>query len=202
MVGHGADAYLAQMQGLLPSGAAWIRETGSTLARLLAGMAQEFARIEARITDLIAEYDPRSTTELLGEWETMLGLPDPCTAAITDIDGRRLQCWRKLAYQAGQTPAFYIAMAASIGYVIEIHEFDPDVDDWDSSLTPLIGDERWRYVWRVDVLNAGYMDYFVAGDEAGDPLLDVLRMTDMECAIRTTAPAHTRVIFTYPVVEE
>lgn len=198
MVGHSAAAYRAQLQALLPTGAAWPREEGAVLTQLLSGWAEEFARVETRMEQLIAEFDPRTAYETLPEWEAALGLPDPCTAAVTAIDARQLNVWRKLAYQAGQTPAFYIAMAASIGFEIEIHEFDPDVDDYDASLAAAVAAGRWRYVWRVHVLNGDDFSYFRMGDAVGRRFVEGDQAMDLECIIKAAKPAHTHVIFSYP----
>ncbi|MDF7777859.1 DUF2313 domain-containing protein [Sphingomonas sp. AOB5] len=193
-----ARSYLGQMQALLPTGAAWPRERTSWLARLLRGMAEEPARLDARMAQLEDEADPRTAFELLPDWERVLGLPDPCTPAETTIAARQAACWRKLAFQAGQTPAFYIEMAATLGFDIEIHEFDPDVDDFDGALTALITDGRWRYVWRVHVLNAGTFSVFRMGDLFGGRFVEGDAALVLECVFRGAKPAHTHVIFSYP----
>ncbi len=198
---HGATAYRAQLQALLPTGAAWTREEGAVLTKLLDAWALEYARAEARVERLLLEMDPRTAYELLPEWETALGLPDPCTAAATTVSARQLAAWRKLVYPAGQTPAFYIALAASIGFTIEIHEFDPDVDDYDASLASEVAAGRWRYIWRVHVLNAGDWTYFRFGDEMGGRFRDGDSALDLECIITAAKPAHTHVIFSYPEAE-
>ena len=198
MVTMPAAAYAIQLQALLPTGPAWPRDPDAVLGRLLAGWAEEFGRLDARAHQLLDETDPRSAYELLGDWERVLGLPDPCTAAATTLSARRLACWRKLAFQSGQTPAFYIAMAAAIGFEIEIHEFDPDVDDYDASLSAAVAAGRWRHIWRVHVLNGGTFNYMVAGDPAGTALLDGDAALDLECLILAAKPAHSHVIFTYP----
>lgn len=199
MVSYVASAYRAQLQALLPTGPAWPREDSAILTKLLDGWAEEFARLDARNEQLLAEFDPRTAYELLNEWEAALGLPDTCRARATTIEARQLDCWRKLAFQAGQTKAFYIALAASIGFEIEIHEFDPNVDDYDASLAAEVAAGRWRYIWRVHVLNAGLFTYMVAGDPAGSALLEGDEALDLECIIRAARPAHTHVVFSYPI---
>ncbi|CAN5506596.1 DUF2313 domain-containing protein [soil metagenome] len=197
-MGYSAPAYLAQLQALQPRGPAWPHEPDSTLTLFWSAIAEEFARLDTRADELLEEIDPRTAYELLADWERVLGLPDPCTSAATAIAARQLACWRKLAYQAGQTPAFYIALAASIGFMIEIHEFDPDVDDFDGSLAALITDERWRYVWRVHVLGAGDFTYFRFGDPFGGRFREGDAALDLECILTAAKPAHTHVIFSYP----
>lgn len=193
-----ASDYFGQLQAQLPTGAAWPRDVDTILAGLIRAEAEELSRLDARAQQLLDEADPRTAYELLPDWERVLGLPDRCTGAATTIAARQMACWRKLAYQAGQTRAFYIAAAATLGYEIAIHEFDPNVDDYDASLAAEVAAGRWRYIWRVDVLNAGSMDYMVAGDPAGSALLEAELALDLECIFRGAKPAHTHVIFTYP----
>ena len=194
-----ASGYLAQMKALLPRGAAWARETGSMLVALLDAFSQECGRFDARAHALLEEVDPRTASELLGRWEQVLGLPDPCTPAMISIEARRLACWRKLAFQGGQTPAFFVAMAAAMGFAIEIHEFDPNVDDYAPSLAAEVAAGRWRYIWRVHVLNAGTFSLFRVGTgRAGDRLREGDAAVNLECIFQHAKPAHTHVIFTYP----
>lgn len=193
-----AAAHLSQLQALLPRGAAWSREAGSTTTKLLSGIAEEFARLDQRGEHLMEELDVRTASEMLGDWERVLGLPDRCAAATPiDLAGRRLQALRKLAYQAGHTPAFYRALAGAMGYDVEIHEFDENVDRFTDYLTPLITDGRWRYVWRVHVLTDTGFHYFRVDEaRAGDRLADG-GAHDLECVINATKPAHTFALFTY-----
>lgn len=190
--------YASQLAALLPRGPAWSLAADSNLMLLLNAFAAEFARLDARAHQLLDETDPRTAYELLGQWENVLGLPDACTAAATSLGARQAACWRKLAFVAGQTPAFYIALAASIGFEVEIHEFDPDVDDYDGTLTGLLGGGRYRYVWRVHVLNAGDFSYFRAGDPVGGRLVEGDGAIDLECVLSSAKPAHTHVVFSYP----
>lgn len=197
MVARTADDYAGQLLALLPTGPAWPRDREASFGELFTGMAQEMARLDARIDALLEEADPRTAFEMITDWEHLLGLPDPCTAAATTLSARQVLAWRKLAYQAGQTKAFYIALAASLGIEIEIHEFDPDVDDHDPSLTPFIAGGKYRYVWRVHVLTQTDYTVFRAGaGSAGDPLVEGDSL-DIECVITNAKPAHTHVIFTY-----
>lgn len=194
----GAAAYHAQLLALLPSGPAWPRSPDSELGRLLAAWAEEFARVEERVALLLTEYDPRTAYELISEWEAALGLPDPCASAVTSLPARQLNVWRKLAFAAGQTPAFYIDLAAALEFEIEIHEFDPNVDDYDPSLAAEVAAGRWRHIWRVHVLNAGDFTFFRFGDSFGGRFVEGDAAVDLECIITAAKPAHTHVIFTYP----
>lgn len=191
-------AYIDLLFAHQPTGPAWSRDPDTGFGPLYAGMAQEFVRFDQRVDQLFLEADPRTAAEMIGDWERVLGLPDPCSAAATSLSAREVLAWRKLAFQAGQTKAFYIALAATLGFTVEIHEFDPAVDAYDGALTALITDGRWRFVWRVDVLDIVDFSVFRAGTgRAGDYLREGGAI-DLECVIKAARPAHTRVIFTYP----
>jgi uncharacterized protein YmfQ (DUF2313 family) len=76
--------YLRLLQSLLPWGKAWNREEDSVLTQLLTGQAVEFARVETRSRELAVERDVRTSTELLGDYEEELGLPDLCFTSTLD----------------------------------------------------------------------------------------------------------------------
>jgi uncharacterized protein YmfQ (DUF2313 family) len=73
------DDYLAQLAALLPTGPALSRDPDSALMRLLGLPAAELAEVDKRIAALLAEADPRGTSELLPDWEADFGLPDDCS---------------------------------------------------------------------------------------------------------------------------
>ena len=190
-----ADAYTAQLQQLLPTGPAWSRDPAGTLTAVLAALAAEFARVDGRVDNLLAEIDPRSTYELLEDWERVLGLPDGCTPVSGTLSERRAALIQKLTSLGGQTPAFYVALAAALGFEVVIHEFDPDVDDYSPGLDITGG--KWRLVWRVEVLTQTDFTVFRAGvSAAGDRLVEGGAL-DLECVIRRAKPAQTLVLFSY-----
>ncbi|WP_370236650.1 YmfQ family protein [Brevundimonas sp.] len=188
--------YTAQLQQLLPTGPAWTRDPDSVLTQVLASLAAEFARLDARAEQLLDELHPRTTLEMMTDWERVLGLPDACTPVLGTLAERRAAIIQKLASMGGQTPAFYIALAANLGFEIEIIEQDPDV----ATYAPLldVSDGRWRLVWRVHVLTQTDFTSFRAGVSRAGERLRVGGALDVECVINRAAPAHTQVIFSYP----
>lgn len=113
-----ADDYRQNLQALLPHGPAWPRESNSVLTKLLTGLAQELARIDARSSELLSETDPRQTFEMLSEWERMAGLPDECwlPSSGSSVDYRRAALLMRLTGRGGQDAAYYIALAEALGY--------------------------------------------------------------------------------------
>lgn len=75
----------------MPQGKLWEGKyvDGSNLRSLVYGMARPFNFVEAKIEELSIDFDIRQTTQLIEEWETSVGLPDPCIGALTDLNERR-----------------------------------------------------------------------------------------------------------------
>lgn len=195
-----ADDYRRQMQALLPRGRAWSLAPLAWLTRLLSAMAPEFARIHARVLDLIRESDPRTTIEMLAEWERALGLPDNCSNTLAPtLQGRRDDVLTKLVSIGGQSRAYYIGVAARLGYVITIDEFMP-FDVRNGSVGDHVYSEDWHWVWRVNGPEVTIRHFNVGDSVVGDPLRSWGNST-LECRLNLIKPAHTIIIFSYPSAE-
>ncbi|MGH9349378.1 MAG: YmfQ family protein [Vicinamibacterales bacterium] len=192
-MGLSVAAYARQLHQLLPPGAAWQTEPGSRLKALLLGIAEELARVDGRAMALIDESDPRTTLELLVEWERVLGLPDPCVPGEQSIAQRRIAAAARFTALGGQRAAYYIAVALALGYDITVSEFTPhDVDD--DVEVPLVG-EAWAYVWQVNAPTNSVGELTVE-DTVEDPLA-WWGNAALECVVSRLKPAHTHVIFAY-----
>ncbi|WP_288803830.1 putative phage tail protein [uncultured Novosphingobium sp.] len=198
-----ADAYARQFAQLLPKGPAWNFAPDGPFARLLAALATEYARVDSRALDLIEEADPRTTLELLPDWERVAGLPDTCTGAPDEVSERQVALHQKIAGIGGQNRAAFIEVAARLGYQVEIIEHRP------ARIGDRVGDdlngEDWAHAWTMKIRPfEGYLEEstFLAVAEVGDRIGVRLRgfgALDLECVIRRLAPAHTTVLFAYEV---
>lgn len=191
-----ATAYLAQLQALLPQGFAWPRQADAALTNLLLAWADELARIDGRAADLIEEADPRTTAELLADWERVAGLPDPCVEALAGTQTtaqRRAALVATLTAIGGQSAAYYIALAASLGYTITITEHRTFTVR--SKVNDPLNDLPWRFTFTVNSpLNT--VRRFTVRSAVNEPLAawgnDLI-----ECIISRLKPAHTNVLFAY-----
>ncbi|MEZ5709737.1 MAG: putative phage tail protein [Blastomonas sp.] len=202
-----AADYGAQLRQLLPSGAAFRAPADSNLARLLDALAEEFARIDARADDVIDEADPRTTLELLPDWERVLGLPDACTGAPDNVGERRAALRQKITGLGGQSQAYFIELAARLGYVVTISEHR--AARLGMRLGERLNGPDWQFAWTVHVepFDGDLPDDqpFLAQARIGDELGVRLRgfgALDLECVIRRAAPAHTIVLFAYEAEPE
>ena len=71
---------------------------------------------------LLDEADPRTTLELLADWERVCGLPDPCSGQAATIAERRAQVVARLTATGGQSVAYFETLALALGFVITIVE--------------------------------------------------------------------------------
>lgn len=125
-VARTANEYTEAIAGELPTGVAWPRDADSGLMKWVAGCAQIWGDVDSRAaTLLVQESDPRLTIEMLTDWETAFGLPDPCVTEPLTIEARRAALLNKITIQGAQSRAFFIAAAATLGYTITIYEYAP-----------------------------------------------------------------------------
>ena len=145
------DAFLT----LLPQGQAWPKRPGSTLDLACRGLAEYWGFVDSRAADLLEqESDPRTTIELLPDWERNWGLPDPCYEAPQTIGERQLALVMRMTMIGAQSREFFIEIAEMIGYDITISEYRVFVVGMDRC-----GDSRVY----ADGTNPMYHEAFVRG---------------------------------------
>lgn len=127
-VRRSGDDYAEAYSALLPLGLAWPRESTTILMKTVRGLAQVWGTwVDRRAADLLEiETDPRRTIEMLPDWERNWGLPDPCFLGVGQgIDQRRQILLLKMTLLGGQSRAFFIWVAAQLGYTVTIGEYAP-----------------------------------------------------------------------------
>lgn len=136
------------------------------------GLALDAAAIAA--DGVLAESDPRTTMALLADWERNYGL-EPSGS----IDVRRAALLAQILAGGGQSRAFYVQLAAALGYTTTITEFSPHTVI--SSVAEPLRGGLWRYIWLVR-----------AHASAG-----AVTPAAFEALFNKIKPAHTRVMFEY-----
>lgn len=197
LVARSQDEYRDALAALLPSGAAWSRDPASALMKVLAALGAELERLDGRAAQLLAETDPASTTELLPDWERVVGLPDPCVTLSQTVAERRLALEGRLTAVGGQSRAFFIALASRLGYSVTIDEFASSGAATAAGIT-FTGDE-WAHIWRVNVPTSVAITPFRAGAGAAGEPLRAWSNEVIECQFLRYKPAHTQVLFAYAV---
>lgn len=186
-----AEDYRALLQRLLPPGPAW-REDDP----LLVALAPELARLHNRVGALVEEADPRTTLEMLLDWERVAGLPDSCLTAL-DVSQSYAQrigaLVSRITATGGQSVEYYVGVAAALGYTITITEFR--LHDVTDDVAASVYVTPWQHAWQVSAAISTVGEITV-GDTVDDALAwwgnEVL-----ECVLRRLKPAHTHLIFIY-----
>jgi uncharacterized protein YmfQ (DUF2313 family) len=125
-VTRSGEDYAEAMQALLPQGQAWPRHDDSALMKVVRGLTAIWGNFEVRASMLLeVESDPRTTIELLPDWERNWGLPDPCYNAPLSGGERQTALVQRMTIEGGQSRQFFIDAAAYIGYTISISEYRP-----------------------------------------------------------------------------
>jgi uncharacterized protein YmfQ (DUF2313 family) len=221
-VRRSGEDYAYAFQTLLPRGQAWPREKTSTLRKVSDALAWFWGYVDGRVADLIErEADPQKTVELLPEWETAFGLPDPCFPEADTIDERQRALVQRMTWQGGQSRQYFIDLVAWLGFDMIIREWSPfmagisqcgdtrglnprpdqglpgeerpdDVYRWE------IGPPEMRFVWSAQVGHEGLTWFRAASGQVGvDPHLLFRTPFGVECLLMRWKPAHTWLVFNF-----
>ena len=197
-----AADYGQAIENELPTGAAWSRDPDGGLMRWVQGCAEIWGdNAAAAALLLVTETDPRYTTALLGDWERAFGLPDPCLGStVLSLPERRTALLNKLTIQGGQSRAFFIGVAAALGYAITITEFVPfqfGLSSFGGSHGQFAG-PLVRFFWRVTITGPRLTRFQFGQSSFGrDSFLEIVKAVDLECVFNRWRPAHTIVLFDY-----
>jgi uncharacterized protein YmfQ (DUF2313 family) len=118
---HTQEQHRKSLADYLPIGKLFVgKNVGETnLFKLLMGLAAECFRAENNINLVADEYDIETTTLLIEQWESALGLPDDCMNNTTDLEIRRQQVLAKFTLSIDTAESF-IELVRIFGFDIEI----------------------------------------------------------------------------------
>ncbi|CAG9172368.1 YmfQ family protein [Cupriavidus respiraculi] len=187
--------YLDHLLGLLPRGPAWPRGRDAITVKQMDAVGTELARIDARVDDLLDEADPRTTTQLLGQWEALFGLPDPCLTPATSIADRRGRLLQRIVFQGGQSMAFFTGLLNAMGYAgVTVTEFRPFRAN--SKCNSALNQGGWRNAWRVNVPAEADVRRMKANSRCNEPLAS-WGDPGLYCLLAQYKPAHTILFIGY-----
>lgn len=86
---------IATLFKYLPAGPAWTRDAGTVLYSTILGLQTEFTRLRRRVANFLDELDPRTTFEMLTDFERVYAMPDACYAP-TDLASRRAELQNRM----------------------------------------------------------------------------------------------------------
>ncbi|HSH71533.1 MAG TPA: putative phage tail protein [Methylophilaceae bacterium] len=147
-----------------------------------------------KAAQLLLEMFAASTSSMLSDWERVYGLPESCLIGIAQsFSARRFALVSKIMSEGGTSRAYYIRLAAALGFTITITEFrEHTVED---NVEHPVYDQPWEYAWQVNsALNTIYE--MTVEDSVEDPLQSWGNEL-LECYLSRLKPANTVVIFAY-----
>jgi uncharacterized protein YmfQ (DUF2313 family) len=160
---------------------------------LVEGAALDSA--DALIDDLLAEMHADSALDTLPDWERVYDLKPEADATA---EARREDVLRAIRARGGLSKPYFIALAAAMGYEVEIEEHKAAVFGVTTFGDGCFGPEEARFWWTVKVLDAPA--YYATFGEAtfGDTRFSTFReAADLEAIFGRLKPAHTHVTFSY-----
>lgn len=118
---HTRDEIADSIADYLPNGVLFLAKKigGTKLRSLLLGLARQLMISENKLALTWEELNPETTTELIEEWESALGIPDQCFNTMGSLANRRRNVVIKLNSSI-QTEQDFIDLAALFGFTIQI----------------------------------------------------------------------------------
>ncbi|EOA2992826.1 YmfQ family protein, partial [Yersinia enterocolitica] len=144
---YSVNEYTAALQALMPGGLVWPKISDGVQTSTLRALARSYQRSDEDARDLLDAAFPSTATAMLPEWEETLGLPDLC--AIGEIDSiiqRQRAVVSKLFGIGGQSVAYFIRVAETLGYTISITQYRQACSGMSVCGDALNGEE-WPFTW-------------------------------------------------------
>ena len=191
-----AQGWLAALQAMLPPGRAFTREPDALLTKLLGALAAMLLAVQIKLENLLLQADPRMATDMLPDWERLLGLPDSCAPAGQQLADRQRAAYQRLVEQGGQSRAYFIGIAELLGESgVGITEFKRFTCA--SQCDYALNGEADLFAWRVDIPHPALNARFMNCTSPSNAALQMYTPSVIECAFSRRKPAHTNVLFSY-----
>lgn len=192
---YSSDDFARALHALFPRGRVWPRDSDTIQSQAISSLAAIYARNASRAAALLVDSFPASTLELLPEWESTLGLPDPCAGESPTVQQRRNQVVARFANSGGQSAAYYTNFALNLGYTVTVRNFAP-FRCGQSRAGDSLGGVEWFYTWAINApLNT--ITRFRTGQSTTGEALSTWNNAVLECELKALSPAHTYLLFQY-----
>jgi uncharacterized protein YmfQ (DUF2313 family) len=197
-----AADFAAGQQGLLPRGRAWPRRAGAMLTAFCQALGDcLYAFHLACALFLETESFPATAVQLLPDYETDYGLPDSCSPPNPTMLQRRNALMAKIASSpGGQSAAYFIGVAAALGYTVTITTWKPfelgprGVLPGGSGAT--LVSAAWRFAWRVNAPQITVQRFTLGVSALPEPLWTIGN-TELQCRLSKLQPAYGTLWFKY-----
>lgn len=153
---------------LLPAGRVFANKfiPSTVVRRVLRGLAVTTLDVSDFIFRIGEEFFPDVTTELIEEWESLVGIPNAFFKGDGDIATRRTHVVAMLRANGAQTEQDFIDLAAGLGHTIEVDHNVPSVLELlplDVPFIPAAFELNGSFIWTCRVLGEpvpAYLELF------------------------------------------
>lgn len=198
---------LEPMLSLLPRGAAWRTDEmadadhNSMLHRFWRAVADPVADFYTKAWGTMLEGTTGTIVDSLEDWEAEFGLPDPCVNKELSLAQRMGLLRAKVLTPGGQSIPYFVCLAKSIGYDVEIREYRAFRTGLSrcGSVSDMVCAINIEFFWQVRA-SLPSVKWFHTGGPARtgiDRLGELGRYPDLECLMDKWKPAHTEIAFRY-----
>lgn len=147
--------------------------------------------------NLSTEMFADTTVQALLDWERVYGLPDPCVTIAQTIEQRRAALVSKVAALGGQSRAYFIGIAISMGYP------DATIDEFqqmncNSDCNAALNSEADTFYWQLNLPQSTGGVFYMDCNSDCNSALQSWGDEAIECRINKLKPAHTTALFAYP----
>jgi len=135
---------------------------GSNIRRVVTGLAKAFVGMDSLLNQIKAQYFPDTTTDLLEEWESAVGIPNAYFKGTGTLAERRLHVTTMLTMAYVSTEQDFIDLAAALGYTITISHsvtVEPRLLPFSPPYIPSSNTKSPDFVWKVFVMGEPVPDF-------------------------------------------
>lgn len=197
------DDLLPAVLALLPVGAAWgtpdnvAPDLTRLMSRYWGAAADVMAEHYARLHQIKVESTTVTLTESLADWETELGLPDPCFGADQSVETRVRAVRAALLVRPIDSLTAIECLAESLGYTVTARRADLPFRVG-SRVGDRLGDPTGACWVVLEIEMIGPPVYFRVGNSrVGDRLLEFPMALDLECVLDRLKPAEWAIRYDY-----
>ncbi len=194
---------LPSILALLPRGTAWGTPDDATpdpqrlMSRYWAALAEVMADHYGRLHQVKAESTSVTLVASLEDWETELGLPDPCYGANQSVETRLRAVRAKVMAQQVDSLDDIECLATALGYTA-LAERAGLPFRVGSRVGDRLGDPDGACWVVLTISSLGPSVPFRAGNNrVGDRLLDFPQASDLECILEAAKPAEWMIRYDY-----
>ena len=167
---------------------------GEPLRKILQGLATQWIDFRNTLNKVVDEYNPKNTTDLITEWEGLVGIPDGCIKNTGTLEQRRLNILLKLSGINATKKKQFENIAKVLGYDIEV-ETGVDTSTFPMNFPIILMSQAEAPFIIVVSLDASLKP-------AGFPLKFPMSFTSdvpdiLKCLFNKLKPAHCKLYFRY-----